>query len=45
MLVMLIEIRSKVLKKEDTETLSSIEIVGLAIELRSKYKEVEAMHR
>lgn len=44
MLVVLIEVRNKVLREEDAETLSSIGMVGLARELRGKYKEAEAMH-
>jgi hypothetical protein len=44
MLVMSMEARSKVLEEEDAEKLSSIGIVGLAIELGGKYEEAEAMH-
>jgi Tfp pilus assembly protein PilF len=45
MSVMSMEVRSEVLGEEDAETLSSIGMVGLAMELGGKYEEAEAMHR
>lgn len=39
------EVRSEVLGEDNAETLSSIEMVGLARRLRDKYEETWAIHR
>jgi hypothetical protein len=45
MSMMSMQVRSEVLGGENTETLSSMDMVGLAKALGGKYEEVETMHR
>ncbi|KAF9730017.1 TPR domain protein (kinesin light chain) [Paraphaeosphaeria minitans] len=45
MSVMSMQVRSEVLGKEHAQTLTSVEMVGIAKEFGGKYGEAEAMHR